>query len=168
MKRALCAAALGTTVALVALAAAGDPHAAGLVAIALDGIGYGDPAPIDYSVTAGVDARLAFGPEDTPITYATGIEYRLGATSPGGFAYALTLLPAGVGVLIDEVLFFAVSGGAGVSGVTTRVGGVDYFGKGLLLGVRSARGIRHSRLRRHGRVPARRHVRTATQATARI
>jgi hypothetical protein len=113
--------ALGAAVALVAPSAAAEPRIAGLIALAGNGIGYGEPAPIDYSLTAGVDALLTGGPPDFPLVGAMGVDYRLGATSPGGFAYALTLWPAGIGVLVDEALFFGVLGGAGFSGVTTRV-----------------------------------------------
>jgi hypothetical protein len=113
--------ALGAAVALVAPSAAAEPRIAGLIALAGDGIGYGEPAPIEYSLTAGVDARVAGGAPDFPLVGAMGVDYRLGATSPGGFAYALTLWPAGIGLLIDETFFFGVFGGAGFSGVTTRV-----------------------------------------------
>jgi hypothetical protein len=105
----------------VAPSAAAEPHVAGVLALALDGISYGDPTPVDYAVTAGADLRVAGGPPDFPLTYAAGADYRFGATSPGGFAYSLTLWPGGIGVLVDETLFFGFLGGAGVSGVTTRV-----------------------------------------------
>ena len=101
--------------------AAAEPHVAGSLALALDGISFGDPAPVDYAVTAGADLRVAGGPPDIPLTYAAGVDYRLGATSPGGFAYGLTIWPAGVGVLVGETLFFGVLGGAGFSGVTSKV-----------------------------------------------
>jgi hypothetical protein len=104
-----------------------EPHVAaeqqlvGALALGIEGIGYGDPAPVDYSVTVGTDLRASGGPSDFPLTYTIGGDWRLGATSPGGFAYALTMWPVGIGVLVGETFFFGVLGGAGVSGVTTRV-----------------------------------------------
>jgi hypothetical protein len=97
------------------------PHAAGMLAVALTGVGYADPTPIDGALTLGVDTRLGFGPGDFPLAYAFGVDYQLGATTPGGFAYAFTLWPAGVGVVLGESAFFGILGGAGFSGVTTRV-----------------------------------------------
>ena len=67
------------------------------------------------------DLRVAGGSPDFPLTYAAGVDYRLGATSPGGFAFALTLWPAGLGLLVDETLLFGLFGGGGFSGVTSNV-----------------------------------------------
>jgi len=92
-----------------------------MLAVALDAVDYADPTPIDGVLTLGVDTRLAFGPRDLPIAYGFGIDYQLGASTPGGFAYALSLWPAGVGVVIGDTAFLGVYGGGGFSGVTARV-----------------------------------------------
>jgi hypothetical protein len=119
--RTICAAALGAFAALLPRPVSADPHAAGRLAVALDAAHYGEPAPIDYSFTAGADARVAIGPQDVPITYCMGLDYRLGASIPGGFAYAWTVWPVGAGVVIGEAAFVGLFGGVGLSGVTARV-----------------------------------------------
>ncbi len=55
------------------------------------------------------------------LLYGLGIDYQLGATSPGGFLYEVDLYPVGAGFLLGrnaKVGFFA---GVGLSGVTEQL-----------------------------------------------
>ena len=56
-----------------------------------------------------------------PVQYGLGFSYRLGSSHPGGFLYAVELLPIGLGVVVSDRFRLVVRGGAGVSGVTSRV-----------------------------------------------
>lgn len=56
-----------------------------------------------------------------PVQYGLGLGYRFGASHPGGFLYAVELLPIGAGLVFSDRLRLVVRGGAGFSGVTGRV-----------------------------------------------
>lgn len=109
--------------ALAARAQAMPEHAAGSAVIGARAMTVRD-APADslrQLGTLGLELRAAFGPGEAPLGLAAGAGYQLGASLPGGFAYQLHLLPAGVAGFIDGVGWLALLGGGDVDGVTSRV-----------------------------------------------
>jgi hypothetical protein len=66
----------------------------------------------------GLSARAVFLGR---VGHAAGLDLEAGVAVPGGFAYAVRLFPAGVGVLISQTGFLALFSGIGASGVTARV-----------------------------------------------
>jgi hypothetical protein len=53
--------------------------------------------------------------------YAAGLDYRLGATYPGGFLYDANLYPLGTGVLLGANARVGIMAGIGLSGVVDQV-----------------------------------------------
>jgi hypothetical protein len=57
------------------------------------------------------------------VGFAMGVDLGVGAAAPLGFAYSAHLSPLGVGLVLGDTGFLALTSGAGTSGVTSRVRG---------------------------------------------
>jgi hypothetical protein len=58
---------------------------------------------------------------EAPILYGAGLDYQLGVSAPGGFAYELDLYPIGFGFMLGHTASLGVRAGVGISGVTGRL-----------------------------------------------
>ena len=59
--------------------------------------------------------------KDWPVHLALGLDYRMGATQPGGFLYQFNVLPLGLGFTASDALLVGVSTGIGISQITGRL-----------------------------------------------
>jgi hypothetical protein len=82
----------------------------------------------DSSLASGLSDRTTVGLRGNAVLgktvgYAFGFDLGLGAAAPLGFAYDAHLLPAGIGVVLGDAGFVAVTSGIGTSGVSSTVRG---------------------------------------------
>jgi hypothetical protein len=70
--------------------------------------------------TAGFDGHAVLG---KTIGYAFGFDVGIGAAAPLGFAYGAHLLPIGIGLVLGDTGFVALTSGVGTSGVSSSVRG---------------------------------------------
>ena len=78
----------------------------------------GPAAPYRDHVIGGLAMRGFIGSRH--VQYAAAIDFELGGTNPGGFAYHQHLRPIGI-AFVDEALRLSSTVGIGVDGVTSRV-----------------------------------------------
>ncbi|MCA9679029.1 MAG: hypothetical protein H6709_24570 [Kofleriaceae bacterium] len=76
-------------------------------------------APYDGAVEVGLRLRAGGGPGHAG--YGVGVDLHAGATLPGGFAWGVGVLPAGVIGPLGDRGVWGVVGGVGLSGITGRL-----------------------------------------------